>query len=119
MTIGKVAPQPDRAIVEKKNDITGGSCMQDSQACSERFMLVGPERVFYAGLLGRPKRRTLGSFIVFASMQGGLRLSVAGEPDRLVEAAVMPAYREHSIEPEHPSVIGVLVEPDSVDPAAL
>ena len=31
----------------------------------------------------------------------------------------MPAYREHSIEPEHPSVIGVLVEPESVDPTAL
>jgi AraC-like DNA-binding protein len=93
--------------------------MQGAQACSERFMLVGPERVFYAGLLGRPKRRTLGSLIVFASMQGGLRLSVAGEPDRLVEAAVMPAYREHSIEPEHPSVIGVLVEPESVDAGAL
>lgn len=87
--------------------------------CSERFMLVGPERVFYAGLLGRPRRRTLGSLIVFASMQGGLRLSVAGEPDRLVEAAVMPAYREHSIEPEHPSVIGVLIEPESVDAMAL
>ncbi len=87
--------------------------------CSERFMLVGPERVFYAGLLGRPRRRTLGSLIVFASMQGGLRLSVAGQPDRLVEAAVMPAYCEHSIEPEHPSVIGVLIEPESVDPLAL
>ena len=93
--------------------------MRGSSRDAGRFMLVGPERVFYAGLLGRPKKRTLGALIVFAGMEGRLRLSVAGEPDRLVEAAVMPPYREHSIEPEHPSVVGVLVEPESVDPAAL
>lgn len=93
--------------------------MPGSQPGAGRFMLVGPERVFYAGLLGRPKKRTLGAFIVFAGMEGRLRLSVAGKPDRMVEAAVMPAYCEHSIEPEHPSVVGVLVEPESVDPVAL
>lgn len=93
--------------------------MQGSTRCAGRFMLVGPERVFYAGLLGRPKKRTLGALIVFAGMEGRLRLSVAGQPDRLVEAAVMPAYCEHSIEPEHPSVVGVLIEPESVDAAAL
>ncbi len=93
--------------------------MGNPSLCAERFMLVGPERVFYAGLLGRPKQRTLGAFIAFASMEGRLRIRCVGEPDRLVEAAIMPAYAQHSIDPDHPSVIGVLVEPESVDRDAL
>jgi AraC-like DNA-binding protein len=93
--------------------------MGNPTLCAERFMLVGPERVFYAGLLGRPKQRTLGAFLVFASMEGRLRISCAGEPERRVQAAILPAYAQHSIDPEHPSVIGVLVEPESVDRHAL
>ncbi|WP_439572001.1 helix-turn-helix domain-containing protein [Phreatobacter sp.] len=93
--------------------------MEGTRPCAERFMLVGPERVFYAGLLGRPRKRTLGSFILFCSMEGRLELSVTGEPAVTLEAAVLPAYREHSIQSEHRCVIGVLIEPESVDPASL
>lgn len=93
--------------------------MEATRPCAERFMLVGPERVFYAGLLGRPRKRTLGSFILFCSMEGRLELSVTGEPTRVLEAAVLPAYAEHSIASEHRCVIGVLIEPESVDPQAL
>lgn len=93
--------------------------MDGTSPCSERFMLVGPDRVFYAGLLGRPRRRTLGSFVLFASMEGYLRLSLSGGPSRLVEAAVLPAYAEHTIESEHPYAIGILIEPETVDRAAL
>jgi AraC-like DNA-binding protein len=93
--------------------------MDGTRPCSERFMLVGPDRVFYAGLLGRPRRRTLGAFILLASMEGRLRLSVTGQPSRLVEAAIVPAYLEHSIESEHPSAIGILIEPETVDRQAI
>jgi AraC-like DNA-binding protein len=93
--------------------------MKGTAACSERFMLVGPERVFYAGLLGRPRRRTLGSFVLFASMEGRLKLTVGGGPSRWVEAAVLPAYAEHTIESEHPHAIGILIEPETVDAGAL
>ncbi len=93
--------------------------MEGTGRCSERFMLVGPERVFYAGLLGRPRRRTLGSFVLFASMEGRLKLSVGGGASRWVEAAVLPAYAEHTIESEHPHAIGILIEPETVDASAL
>lgn len=93
--------------------------MDGTAPCSERFMLVGPERVFYAGLLGRPRRRTLGSFVLFASMEGRLKLTAGGGASRWVEAAVLPAYAEHTIESEHPHAIGILIEPETVDAAAL
>lgn len=82
-------------------------------------MLLGPDRIFYASLLGRPRRRTMGCFILLASQQGELTLTLGDAPPRRVTAAVLPAHVEHSIESEHPQVIEVLIEPETVEPAAL
>ena len=42
---------------------------------SSHLMLITPERVFYAGLLGRPRQRGSGAFHVYVAIEGGLRLS--------------------------------------------
>ena len=44
---------------------------------SGHLMLITPERVFYAGLLGRPRERCPGAFHIYVAMRGGLRLTTA------------------------------------------
>jgi len=38
---------------------------------SGHLMLITPERVFYAGLLGRPRERFPGALHVYVSIEGG------------------------------------------------
>ena len=45
---------------------------------SGHLMLITPERVFYAGLLGRPRERCSGAIHIYVAIEGGLRLAVAG-----------------------------------------
>ena len=42
---------------------------------SGRLMLISPERVFYAGLLGRPRKRTSGGYNIYAAMRGSLTIT--------------------------------------------
>ena len=44
---------------------------------SGHLMLITPERVFYAGLLGRPRQRCSGAFNIYVSFEGGLWLTTA------------------------------------------
>jgi AraC-like DNA-binding protein len=82
-------------------------------------MFVGPDRVFYAGLLGRPRRRSLGALAIVAALDGRIRVTIEGQAMREVTAAVIPAYTPHSIEADHLCVSAILIEPESVDPAVL
>lgn len=93
--------------------------MEGGKPCSERFMLYGPDRVFYAGLLGRPRKRTSGALMLYASMDGLLDLTVEGEPTRTVEAAVVMPNTMHSVSSNRLSVACVLIEPETVERAAL
>jgi hypothetical protein len=85
---------------------------------SGRLMLISPERVFYAGLLGRPRQRISGGFNFYATLQGSLTV-VAGGSERSGEFAVLPPYAAHSIASEFPSIICVAVEPETVEPSAI
>ena len=51
--------------------------MDDIGQKSGHLMLITPERVFYAGLLGRPRERCSGAFNVYVSIEGGLWLTTA------------------------------------------
>lgn len=93
--------------------------MEAASPCSERFMLLGPDRVFYAGLLGRPRRRTMGCFMLAAAQEGQLTLTFDGAAPRRLTAAVLPPYVEHTLESESPQALSILIEPETVDPAAL
>jgi AraC-like DNA-binding protein len=85
---------------------------------SGRLMLISPERVFYAGLLGRPRRRISGGFNFYVSLQGELTI-IEGGSERIGEVAALPPYASHSIASEFPSVICVVVEPETVEPRAM
>jgi AraC-like DNA-binding protein len=86
---------------------------------SSHLMLITPERVFYAGLLGRPRQRGSGAFHVYVAIEGGLRLSVEGAPESYGELAVVLPDVRHTIASDCRTVICVLIEPETVGAGAL
>src|SRR5438309_8529698 len=85
---------------------------------SGRLMLISPERVFYAGLLGRPRKRTSGGYNIYAAMCGQLTIT-EGKSEVVGEVAVIPPYVAHSVESEHPCIICLVIEPETVEPSAM
>src|SRR4051812_47469428 len=81
---------------------------------SGHLMLITPERVFYAGLLGRPRQRCSGAFHIYVALTGSLRLISDGADERCGELLVVPPNRPHTIESDYRTVIVVTVEPESV-----
>ena len=56
--------------------------MDDKGRNSGHLMLITPERVFYAGLLGRPRQRCSGAFHVYVAIKGALWLATADGRER-------------------------------------
>jgi AraC-like DNA-binding protein len=63
---------------------------------SGHLMLITPERVFYAGLLGRPRQRCSGAFHIYVAIEGGLSLT-AGNRESHGELLVVPPDIRHSL----------------------
>jgi AraC-like DNA-binding protein len=93
--------------------------MKDERRQSGHLMLISPQRVFYAGLLGRPRGRTSGAFLIYRSLEGCLKVTRDGCTDGPSPMAVVPPYVPHTVESEHPSVICVMIEPETARPGAL
>jgi AraC-like DNA-binding protein len=85
---------------------------------SGRLMLISPERVFYAGLLGRPRQRCSGGYNIYAAIRGELAVD-DGRSVRTGELALLPPYATHGVESEHPTIICLVIEPETVAPAAM
>ena len=93
--------------------------MDDIGRKSGHLMLITPERVFYAGLLGRPRQRCSGAFNIYVSIEGGLWLTTADGGERYGEmVAVLPNIR-HTIASDYRSVLSIVIEPESVRPGVL
>lgn len=91
---------------------------QKSGHKSGHLMLITPERVFYAGLLGRPRARCSGAFNIYVAIEGGLWLTTADGRESYGEmVAVLPNVR-HTIASDYRSVLSIVVEPESVPPGA-
>jgi AraC-like DNA-binding protein len=91
---------------------------EESDHQSGHLMLILPERVFYAGLLGRPRERCPGAFHVYVALKGGLWLSTAdGLETRGELVAVAPNVR-HTIASDYRSAICIVIEPESVQAGA-
>ena len=93
--------------------------MDDKGRQSGHLMLITPERVFYAGLVGRPRERCQGAFNVYVALKGGLWLTTADGGERYGELLVVPPNVRHTIASDHRSAIAVLIEPESLRPGAL
>ena len=93
--------------------------MTDRRRASGHVMLICPQRVFYAGLLGRPRQRTSGAFVVYVAIEGALTITRDGRTERGLAMAMVPPYAVHSLSSDHPSIICLMVEPETASPAAL
>jgi len=93
--------------------------MNDKGRECGHLMLITPERVFYAGLLGRPRQRCLGAFPVYVAIKGELRPTVEGAGDSCGELAVVSPNLPHAVASDYRTVIYVLIEPETVGAGAL
>ena len=74
---------------------------------SGHLMHIMPERIFYAGLLGRTRERCV-------ALKDGLRLSAADGRESYGELAVVPSNLRHTIASDYRSAVTLLIEPESV-----
>ena len=86
---------------------------------SGHLMLITPERVFYAGLLGRPRERCPGAFHVYVAIRDGLWLSTADGRETYGELAVTAPNLRHTIASDYRAAICVAIEPESVPEGTL
>lgn len=93
--------------------------MDDKGRESGHLMLITPERVLYAGLVGRPRERCQGAFNAYVSLKGGLWVTTADGGERYGELLVVPPNVRHTIASDHRSAIAVLIEPESLRPGVL
>lgn len=91
----------------------------DGARSMQRLMWLTPQRVFYAGLLGAPGVRRLGSITVYAALDGPVRLRLGGGTWQAGELAVVRPYAAHEVGCDARHVIVAGIEPETVDPDAL
>ncbi|MFC0242421.1 helix-turn-helix domain-containing protein [Rhodopseudomonas telluris] len=91
------------------------------EACptAGHLMLISPERVFYAGLLGRPRRRTSGAYSIYVSLHGELRVTIEDGQAQVGAMAFVPPYVPHNVESDSRNVICLVIEPETVLPAPM
>src|SRR6185369_3608408 len=83
----------------------GGHAMDEKGRESGHLMLITPERVLYAGLVGRPRERCQGAFNVYVALKGGLWLTTSDGVERYCELLVVPSNIRHTIASDHRSAI--------------
>ncbi|MDR3469745.1 MAG: AraC family transcriptional regulator [Xanthobacteraceae bacterium] len=93
--------------------------MKSERRPSGHLMLISPQRVFYAGLLGRPRGKTSGGFHIYCALEGSLTVTRDGRSDRATTMAVVPPYVSHTVVSDHPTVVCVIIEPETVPSADL
>lgn len=93
-----------------------------------RVMWLNNDRVFYAGLLGVVSVRTMGGWLVYASLGAPLRIaledadagiSAADAPWRPAQLAVVPPWVPHRVACDERLICSITIEPETVDEAAL
>jgi len=88
-------------------------------AALARVLWLTPSRVFYRGLLGAPSPLVKGALLVYAADTEGLRVRVGSGPWREARLAVMQPYERHQVATPGRLATVLMVEPESVDIAAL
>ncbi len=82
-------------------------------------LLLNQDRIFYAGLLGEPQIRVLGTHTVYASSQGSITLTLSNGDQCSGQAVSVSPYMPHQVRSDHAHVMSVMVEADFVDMPAL
>lgn len=82
-------------------------------------MLVTPDRVLYAGWLGAPSVRMLGSLTVYAAADTPFAIRCGSRQWERACFAIVPPNEPHEICSDDPVVWNILLEPESVDVASV
>jgi len=85
---------------------------------SDHLMLITPERVFYAGLLGRPRERCPGSGHIYLALRGNLHLTTDSGHISGEIIVTLPNQR-HTITSDYRTVIVIVLEPESIPDGVL
>ncbi|HMN78648.1 MAG TPA: AraC family transcriptional regulator [Burkholderiaceae bacterium] len=84
-----------------------------------RRIRVDADRVFYCGDLGRPSMRRSGAINVYVALEAPLRFSFDGGPWQAGECVVAQPYVEQRLACDGRLICDFMIEPESVDCAAL
>ena len=92
-----------------------------------RVMWLNNDRVFYAGLLGQVSQRSLGGWGVYVAVGAPLRLALCGRALAAgavqtwisTDLAVLPPNTPHQVRCDDRLICSLLIEPETVDEAAL
>src|SRR5690554_3192789 len=85
---------------------------------SSRLMLIGPHRVFYYGLLGRPGVRNFGCATLYVSEREPLRINL-GDGWFSTDIAWVPPYLPHQVRAGDRHLAAVMLEPEYTDTAEI
>lgn len=85
---------------------------------SSRLMLIGPHRVFYYGLLGRPRIRNFGCATLYVAEQEPLQINL-GKGWKSAYVAWVPPYTPHQIRTADRHFAAVMLEPEYTDTEAV
>src|ERR1700749_2223508 len=99
---------------QRPKEPRGEDIMDDRARNSGHLMLITPERVFYAGLLGRPRERCPGAFHIYVALRGGLWLTTVDRREAYGELVAVAPNMRHTIASDHRSAICITIEPESV-----
>jgi AraC-like DNA-binding protein len=93
-----------------------------------RVMWLNNDRVFYAGLLGAVSTRTMGGWLIYASLGTPLRIALedadagiaaADAPWQTAQLAVVPPWVAHRVACDERLICSITIEPETVDAGAL
>jgi AraC-like DNA-binding protein len=93
-----------------------------------RVMWLNNDRVFYAGLLGAVSVRTMGGWLVYASLGAPLRIALGDAatglladdaPLHTTDLAVVPPNTPHRVACDQRLICSITIEPETVDQTLL
>jgi AraC-like DNA-binding protein len=84
-----------------------------------KVMLITPDRVIYAGLLGRPQTREFGALTIYVSLGSPFQIQVGDGAWESVDMRVVQPGTPHQIATVDRTIGSLLIEPESLDPERL
>ena len=118
--MGQARESMETGIVQTTDSTSTAAGRRAPAAPSGRLMWLTPQRVFYAGLLGRAGPRSMGGHGVYVSPAGQPnRIRIGGGAWQAGELLVVPPQVPHQVESDAPLILKLLIESESVDPAQL
>ncbi|VTU15364.1 Arabinose operon regulatory protein [Variovorax sp. SRS16] len=82
---------------------------------SARLMWITPDRIFYAGLLGAPGVRTMGSLMIYVATEGSIRIAVGGGEWETGEMAIVHPYQPHQLLSEAMMINLIKIEAETME----